>query len=502
MLFRSLAGQGDPALHGERVTATGFLAVSRRFGFDSENYHHLTLQDAIDTVGQGVLGLTLGCARCHAHKYDPVPASDYYALYGILEGTRFAFPGSEQKQRVRSMASVASPAEALPRWREHEWRVSELSRRLEALGKPGPSAVLRPVEGMDGDFELQAPASGGSKGVLVPPWMYEGLIAVTTDAQSPFKNVHPSGRVGATVASGSNSWWMEQAVSPATRALLGRARTWHVQLDFKAGREPADAAGRHRFWLGPSRGAPWLQARMEGRKAWLAGADGDVVEAELPAPGEWHNLRVEVDVDSGTARGWVGVPGNVREMGRVRAPGGRAALADLRLGIGSDSSDRPGAVRGALMVDNIEVRETAFGAVTRELPALAWEGGSPSEVRKELESLSGMDGDLELQRDGAAPSAPWHPGPNSVVKASAESQSPWKNIYPPGRLGLRMPPGEAYNGFGQTLSPTWSAGKTERLHVGFDFRCGGDGKEPGTWRHYVGHGAGSSAAMEIGRAHV
>ena len=149
------------------------------------------------------------------------------------------------------------------------------------------------------------------------------------------------------------------------------------------------------------------------------------------------------------------------------------------------------------MVDNIEVRETAFGAVTRELPALAWEGGSPSEVRKELESLSGMDGDLELQRDGAAPSAPWHPGPNSVVKASAESQSPWKNIYPPGRLGLRMPPGEAYNGFGQTLSPTWSAGKTERLHVGFDFRCGGDGKEPGTWRHYVGHGAGSSAAMEV-----
>ena len=45
----------------ERTTATGYLAISRRFGFDSENYHHLTIQDTIDTVGQTVLGLSLGC---------------------------------------------------------------------------------------------------------------------------------------------------------------------------------------------------------------------------------------------------------------------------------------------------------------------------------------------------------------------------------------------------------------------------------------------------------
>ena len=56
----------------EMLTATGFVAISRRFGFDSENYHHLTIQDTIDTVGQAFLGLSLGCARCHDHKYDPV----------------------------------------------------------------------------------------------------------------------------------------------------------------------------------------------------------------------------------------------------------------------------------------------------------------------------------------------------------------------------------------------------------------------------------------------
>src|SRR5690242_4798452 len=45
--------------YADRVTATGFLAVSRRFGFDSENYHHLTIADTLDTLGRAVLGLSI-----------------------------------------------------------------------------------------------------------------------------------------------------------------------------------------------------------------------------------------------------------------------------------------------------------------------------------------------------------------------------------------------------------------------------------------------------------
>ena len=50
-----------------------------------------------------------------------------------------------------------------------------------------PKAVLRSLHDLDGDFELQAPAAGGSNGVLVPPWLYEGTIAVTSEAQSPYR---------------------------------------------------------------------------------------------------------------------------------------------------------------------------------------------------------------------------------------------------------------------------------------------------------------------------
>ena len=94
-----LAGQGTHERYAERATATGYLAISRRFGFDSENYHHLTIQDTIDTLGQTVLGLSLGCARCHDHKFDAVSMSDYYALYGIFDSSRYSFPGSEQDRK-------------------------------------------------------------------------------------------------------------------------------------------------------------------------------------------------------------------------------------------------------------------------------------------------------------------------------------------------------------------------------------------------------------------
>ena len=45
------------------------------------------VDEQVDTVGKAFLGLTLGCARCHDHKFDPIPPRDYYALAGILAST-------------------------------------------------------------------------------------------------------------------------------------------------------------------------------------------------------------------------------------------------------------------------------------------------------------------------------------------------------------------------------------------------------------------------------
>ena len=46
------------------------------------------IDEQVDTIGRAFMGLTLGCARCHDHKFDPIPASDYYALAGVLKSTK------------------------------------------------------------------------------------------------------------------------------------------------------------------------------------------------------------------------------------------------------------------------------------------------------------------------------------------------------------------------------------------------------------------------------
>ncbi|MDG1891682.1 MAG: DUF1549 and DUF1553 domain-containing protein [Verrucomicrobiota bacterium] len=65
------------------LAGLGFLTVGSRFNF----FPHEIIDDRIDVVTRGFLGLTVSCARCHDHKHDPVSAEDYYALYGIFNNS-------------------------------------------------------------------------------------------------------------------------------------------------------------------------------------------------------------------------------------------------------------------------------------------------------------------------------------------------------------------------------------------------------------------------------
>ena len=64
---------------------------------------YLTYEDVIDNLGKHS-GLSIGCARCHDHKHDPITSEDYYALYGDGEFTA-AFSGCEPKQQLQILAS-------------------------------------------------------------------------------------------------------------------------------------------------------------------------------------------------------------------------------------------------------------------------------------------------------------------------------------------------------------------------------------------------------------
>jgi mono/diheme cytochrome c family protein len=93
-LVEQLAGDllpaaGDPLTTADRVIATGFLMVGPKAlaETDKEQARLDVIDDQIDVIGRAFLGLTVACARCHDHKFDPIRTADYYALAGIFRST-------------------------------------------------------------------------------------------------------------------------------------------------------------------------------------------------------------------------------------------------------------------------------------------------------------------------------------------------------------------------------------------------------------------------------
>ncbi len=94
MITEHLAGDllpaTDSAARRRQVTATGFLALGPT-NYEEQDKGMLRMDivdEQLDTLGRAFLGLTIGCARCHDHKFDPISARDYYALAGILRSTK------------------------------------------------------------------------------------------------------------------------------------------------------------------------------------------------------------------------------------------------------------------------------------------------------------------------------------------------------------------------------------------------------------------------------
>jgi hypothetical protein len=86
LLLQIAADQVPDRAEGD-LAAMGFLTLGRRFLGVTRDI----IDDRIDVVTRGTMALTVGCARCHDHKYDPIPTADYYSLYGVFNSSREKF---------------------------------------------------------------------------------------------------------------------------------------------------------------------------------------------------------------------------------------------------------------------------------------------------------------------------------------------------------------------------------------------------------------------------
>ena len=114
-----LSADKYPSPDNHHLAAMGFLTVGRRFLQDIQEI----TDDRIDVVSRGFLGLTVSCARCHDHKFDPISMADYYGLYGV-------FASSEEPKDLPVLADAEGAAQRADFQRKLKERSDAVSKYL------------------------------------------------------------------------------------------------------------------------------------------------------------------------------------------------------------------------------------------------------------------------------------------------------------------------------------------------------------------------------------
>ena len=102
--IQQLAGDLIPEASKEQIVATGFhrnTLLNQEGGIDVEQYRVERVVDRVETTGAAFLGLTVGCARCHDHKYDPFSQKEFFQLYSFFNNIEERSPELEETDRPR-----------------------------------------------------------------------------------------------------------------------------------------------------------------------------------------------------------------------------------------------------------------------------------------------------------------------------------------------------------------------------------------------------------------
>ena len=123
----------NAAITNRRLTATTYLAMGIKIAAEKDGAKKESdiIDEQIDTISRSLLGVTVACARCHDHKFDPVSTRDYYSMASIFKSTKtmenfnvvavwheYEFPSGEERQLKAKLEAVSYTHLTLPTNRE------------------------------------------------------------------------------------------------------------------------------------------------------------------------------------------------------------------------------------------------------------------------------------------------------------------------------------------------------------------------------------------------
>jgi hypothetical protein len=323
-IIDQIAGDRLPAptadtVNVDGIVATTMLSMGRWGGIDRKKRMADIVDDQIDTIGRSFLGVTLACARCHDHKFDPITTADYYGLAGIFYSTRVISDTVYLSHQTPRLQIPLVPATEVEKHRRHMERVQALEKTLETA-----------VEQQYADFSRS----------LVP--QTERYLMAAWDMEHPPAGESKPSAEDLAKERGLKLFALEQWANYLSGAPLGEFHLLHNRMSNYDGEPGVHAWGAHaerpwwgvntnahavpiETWLLPSRTVAINPGVEGGAVGWKSPISGKVrIEGRLSDADPHDGVGVDWAVDLTTRTGR-------RELSSGRLPnGGSLTLADGR----------------------------------------------------------------------------------------------------------------------------------------------------------------------------
>ncbi|MEZ6107242.1 MAG: DUF1549 domain-containing protein, partial [Pirellulaceae bacterium] len=258
-----------------RLSAMGFLTLGRMY----DNNIHDVIDDQIDVVTRGFLGLTVTCARCHDHKYDPVSMVDYYALYGIFASSEapLELPRIDDEplgeEATQAEVALENKRNEITSFRDEQYAL------LSTTARNAPSTILsaspqagRPARDRDllfvlGSTDLRPPITHRWRFHIDHTDRRDSVFGLGTRSRNTSISV-PARETSRNIANRSRRWWSH---SGTDQQRLGRLQPF----------------GAHRVIGATSGGSRGVGPRVYGQllvDAWRTAIREEAAEASADVP--------------------------------------------------------------------------------------------------------------------------------------------------------------------------------------------------------------------------